>query len=84
LVPFEAEPRLKHLARTSNKTEPIMITNINLLMLFWEISSVYYENHMNPINTLCGQNEELLIVKAGGTYAYHKALNVKIPAQSVW
>jgi hypothetical protein len=28
---------------------------------------------MNPINTLCGQNAELQIVKACGTYNYHKA-----------
>jgi hypothetical protein len=35
------------------------------------IISVFSENHMEPINTVCGQNEELLIVKAGGTYSYH-------------
>jgi hypothetical protein len=40
-------------------------------MLFEEIIVVYSENHMKPINTLCGQNAELLIVKAGGTRIYH-------------
>jgi hypothetical protein len=37
-------------------------------MLFTNITAVYSENHMKPINTLCGQNEELLIIKAGGTW----------------
>jgi hypothetical protein len=43
-------------------------------MLFKEIIAVYSENHMKPINTLCGKNAELLIVKEGGTYSYHYAL----------
>jgi hypothetical protein len=55
----------------SKKTQPVTITKINWLMLFKEIIPVYSENHMKPINTLCGQNTELLIVKAGGTYSYH-------------
>jgi hypothetical protein len=37
-------------------------------MLFREITAVYSENHMKPINSLCGHNAELLIVKAGGRY----------------
>jgi hypothetical protein len=45
-------------------------------MLFREIIVVYSENYTKPINTLHGQNAELLIVKAGGTYSYHWALNV--------
>jgi hypothetical protein len=40
-------------------------------MLFKEIIAVYSENHMKSINTQCGQNAELLIDKAGGTYCYH-------------
>jgi hypothetical protein len=40
-------------------------------MSFKEIITVYYENNMKPINTLCGQNAELLIVKTDGTYSYH-------------
>jgi hypothetical protein len=35
-------------------------------MLFKEIIAVYHENHTKPINTLCGQNAELLNVKSGG------------------
>jgi hypothetical protein len=31
-------------------------------MLFEEIITVYSENHTKPINTLCGQNIELLTV----------------------
>jgi hypothetical protein len=31
----------------------------------------YYDNHMNSIDKLCGQNTELLNVKTGGTYSYH-------------
>jgi hypothetical protein len=36
---------------------------------------VYSENHTKHINTLCGQNAELLKVKAGGSYNYRCALN---------
>jgi hypothetical protein len=43
-------------------------------MLFNKIIAVYLENHMKPINMLCGGNTELLIIKAGGTYCYHRAL----------
>jgi hypothetical protein len=37
-------------------------------MLFKEIITDHSEN------TLCGQNAELLIIKAGGAYSYHWAL----------
>jgi hypothetical protein len=43
-------------------------------MLFNEIISVYPENHTKQINTLCEQNAELLIIKAGGTYTYQWGL----------
>jgi hypothetical protein len=33
--------------------------------------AVYSDNHMKPTNALCGQDTELLTVKAGGTYTYH-------------
>jgi hypothetical protein len=61
----------KYSVRTAKKTQPITITKISWLMLFKEIIAVYSENHVKPINTLCEQNSELLIVKAGGTYNYH-------------
>jgi hypothetical protein len=44
-------------------------------ILFKEMLAVYSENHMKPINTLCGHNTELLIVKVAGTYSYHWVLN---------
>jgi hypothetical protein len=40
-------------------------------MLFGETVAVYCENHTEHTDTLCMQNEELLNVKAGGTYNYH-------------
>jgi hypothetical protein len=42
-------------------------------MLFKEIIVVYSENRMKAINIglLCGQNAELLNVKAGGAYSYN-------------
>jgi hypothetical protein len=36
--------------------------------------AVYSDNHTKAVNTLCGQNVELPIVKAGGTYTYQWAL----------
>jgi hypothetical protein len=36
-------------------------------MLFKEIIAVCSENNMKLINVLCGQNAQLLIVKAGST-----------------
>jgi hypothetical protein len=35
-------------------------------MLFKEKFAVYFENHTKPVNALCGQDEKLLNVKAGG------------------
>jgi hypothetical protein len=43
-------------------------------MLSKEIITVYSENHTKTINTLHGQNAELVIDEAGGTYSYHSAL----------
>jgi hypothetical protein len=40
-------------------------------MHFREIIDVYSENHKIPIDTFNGQIEELLNVKADGTYSYH-------------
>jgi hypothetical protein len=38
-------------------------------MLYREIITVRSEIHTKHINTLCGQNEELLNVILGGTYS---------------
>jgi hypothetical protein len=40
-------------------------------MLFGETVAVYCENHMEHIDTLCGQNAEFYYIKAGGTYTNH-------------
>jgi hypothetical protein len=50
------------------------MTTLSWLTLFKEIIAVYAENHTKPINTLRGIDEELLIIKASGTYSYHCAL----------
>jgi hypothetical protein len=39
-------------------------------MLFREVASAYSENHMNPINTLCIEDAELLNVKGGDMHAH--------------
>jgi hypothetical protein len=60
--------------RTAKKTLHFTITKINWFPLFKEIIAVHSENHTKHINTLCGQNAELLIIKSGGTYSYHWAV----------
>jgi len=47
-------------------------------MLYREIIAVCSQIHTEPINTLCGQNVEMLNVKPGGTYSHHLALILKI------
>jgi hypothetical protein len=47
-----------------------------ILTLYSEIIAVCSEIHTKHINTLSGQNVELLNVKPGGTYNYHLNLNV--------
>jgi hypothetical protein len=55
--------QFKHSFHTSKETQPIIITNINLLTLFREIIAVYSENRMTMANTVFQQNAELYIVK---------------------
>ena len=43
-------------------------------MLYREIIAVCSQIHTKHINTLCGQNVELLNVKTGGTYSDRQAL----------
>ena len=43
-------------------------------MLYREIIAVCSQNRTKHINTLCGQNVELLNFKPGGTYSNHWAL----------
>jgi hypothetical protein len=65
---------LKKSVPTLNKIQHVSMTTINWLTLFRETVAVYSENHKKHINTLCGQNRELLTVMAGGAYSYHWAL----------
>jgi hypothetical protein len=54
-------------------------------MLYREIIAVCSESHTKHINTLCGQNVELLNVKPGGIYSDHwqlKTVNVNRTAQN--
>ena len=44
-------------------------------MLYREIMAVCSEIHTKHINTLCGQNVELLNVKLCGTYSDHYAVH---------
>jgi hypothetical protein len=37
-------------------------------VLFKEIVTVYSENHTKTLNIFCGENAELLVIKAGGKY----------------
>jgi hypothetical protein len=53
--------------RTSRKTHYVSATNPNRLMLFREIIAVYCENHMEHINTPCGQNAEFSSYLTGNT-----------------
>jgi len=43
-------------------------------MLYTEITAVCSQIQTKHINTLCGQNVELLNVNPGGTYSDHWAL----------
>jgi hypothetical protein len=47
-------------------------------MLYKEIVTVCSEIHTKHINTLCGQNVELLIVNHGGVHSNHWALKGEI------
>jgi hypothetical protein len=43
-------------------------------MLYSEIIAVCSQIHTKHLNTLCGQNVELLNVKTGGIYSDHRVL----------
>jgi hypothetical protein len=58
------------IVRTAKKTQLFTITKINWLMLFKEIIAVYCGNHTKHMS----KNADFLIVEAGGTFSYHKAL----------
>ena len=45
------------------------------LMVYKEIIAVCSEIHTKHINTLCGQNVQIVNVKAGGIFSDHWALD---------
>jgi hypothetical protein len=53
-------------------------------MVFKERIAIFSANHTKPIITLCGQNAELLVVKAGGIYNHHWALNLNSVNQLIF
>jgi hypothetical protein len=61
-----------------SQNHPVLVIQTSQLMLYREIIAVCSEIHTKHINTLCGQNVELLTVKlvvhivtTGGTYSDH-------------
>jgi hypothetical protein len=74
----------KYSVRTAKKTLHFTITTINRLTLFKGIIAVYSENRTELINALCGQNAELLNVKAGGSCNYCLALKALINTVVFW
>jgi hypothetical protein len=48
---------------TSQETHYVSATETDRLMLFGETAAVYCENHIEHINTLCGQNAETLYIR---------------------
>ena len=64
----------KYPVRTAQGTHSISVIKISQLMVYREIIAVCSQIHTKHINTLCGQNVELLDVKPGGTYSDHWAL----------
>jgi hypothetical protein len=45
--------------RTTQDTHTVSATEPNRLVMFTEIIAVYCENHMEHMNTLSGQNDEI-------------------------
>jgi len=65
-IKIHSVPRSKH---------TVSFIKTSQLMLYREIIAVCSEIHAEHINTVCGQNVEFLIVKPGGTYSNHWALD---------
>jgi hypothetical protein len=61
----------KNPVRTSQETYYL---SANRLKLTRERVTVYCENHMKHINTLCKQNAEFYNFKTGGTHSNHWTL----------
>jgi tryptophanase len=63
--------------RTAQKAHSVPVTKTSQLMLYREIIAVCSEIHTKHINTLCGQNVELLSVKPGDEVSKQCDLMVK-------
>jgi hypothetical protein len=65
---YHTNSNLKHIYRSSpyRAVNTISVIKTSQLMLYREIIAVCSEIHTKHINTLCGQNVELLIVKLTG------------------
>ena len=66
--------RFKYPVHTTQCILSISVIKTNQLMLYREIIAVCSHIHTKHINTLCGQNVELLNVTPGGTYNNHRTL----------
>ena len=55
----------------------VSVIQTSQLMLYREIIAVCSQIHTKHINTVCGQNVELLNVKPGGTHSDHWGFEVK-------
>ena len=72
--------------RTAKETQSVSVIKTSQLMLCREIMAVCSEIHTKHINTLCGQNVELLNVKLAVhivTTGLYKGLNLCYKNQSV-
>jgi hypothetical protein len=61
----------------AKKTQYFIFTKISEMMLLKVVIPVYTDHHTKYINTLYGQNVELLIIKLGGIYSYHCSVRDK-------
>jgi hypothetical protein len=65
------------------KTGLSSVIQTSQLMLYREIIAVCSEIHTKHINTLCGQNVELLNVKHDGTYSDQRAVHIVTAVQYI-
>jgi hypothetical protein len=60
-VGYQKVDLFKNSVHTSHKMQHVSITETILPIQFKEIIAVYSENHIKPINMLCGQNVFLML-----------------------
>jgi hypothetical protein len=74
----EDDTLYKNSVYTSQETHHVSTTKPNRLMLFRETIAVYFENHTEHTDTLCGQNTEFWYVNVGSVYRITGPERVKI------